>query len=110
MKALNLVITLISVLAFNSAHASSGQALRQLIRDVQVSQGLLYNGTVEAQICEDSASSQYLLFANNRSEIFAVSIDSGFSSSVGDEGWIAADTAELINLLECTHAKVRINQ
>ncbi|WP_413580866.1 hypothetical protein [Bdellovibrio sp. HCB288] len=108
MNALNLAILLIASLVFSSAHASSGQALRELTKAVQESQGLLYGGTIEAQICDDQESSQYLLFVDKEAQILAVSVNSGFTASNGDEGWMAADTAELINIQQCTHSKVRI--
>ncbi|WP_413557357.1 hypothetical protein [Bdellovibrio sp. HCB209] len=108
MKAFNLVVLMMASLVFSSAHASSGQALRELTKAVQVSQGILYSGTVEAQICDDQESSQYLLFVDKDSKILAVSVNLGFTASNGDEGWMSADTAELIDILQCTHAKVRI--
>lgn len=101
------LMTVAILLGSLSANASSGQALRQNLAAVAKSQHLIQKISITAQLCDSTENVEYTLFTKKNGALYAIDNWGGFSSSNGDEGIISADTAELINLTDCTTKSVR---
>ncbi len=81
------------------SHASSGQTFRENVRYLAAAHNLQDQGMVDGAICGKGQDDQFVMLTTKSGELFAVAMDSFYSSAIPDGG---DDRVDAIKVSDCS--------